>query len=124
MPFTLSRPANASYVVVPVLVALVAYLAIAKPNFRGCCNRSITSSSSGKMSLSSKLSITDVDLKGKRVLIRVDFNVPQDKSTGEITNPARITAAIPTIKYAIDNGKSSQIKRTRAVVVPGVRTPD
>ena len=37
-------------------------------------------------------------------LIRVDFNVPQDKSTGKITNTQRIDAAIPTIKYALDNG--------------------
>ncbi|BEJ14046.1 hypothetical protein CspHIS471_0312200 [Cutaneotrichosporon sp. HIS471] len=65
--------------------------------------------SSNKMSLSNKLSIKDVDLKGKRVLIRVDFNVPQDKKTGEITNPARIVAALPTIKYAIDNGAKSVI---------------
>ncbi|KAG5643903.1 hypothetical protein DXG03_009474 [Asterophora parasitica] len=54
------------------------------------------------MSLSNKLSITDVDVKGKRVLIRVDFNVPQQD--GKITNPARIVAALPTIKYALDNG--------------------
>ncbi|KAL0247231.1 phosphoglycerate kinase [Cryptococcus tetragattii IND107] len=60
------------------------------------------------MSLSSKLSITDVDLKGERVLIRVDFNVPMDKE-GNITNPARIVAALPTIKYAIDNGAKSVI---------------
>jgi phosphoglycerate kinase len=38
------------------------------------------------MSLSNKLSISDLDLKGKRVLIRVDFNVPQQD--GKITNPA------------------------------------
>lgn len=38
------------------------------------------------MSLSNKLSITDVDVNGKRVLIRVDFNVPQQD--GKITNPA------------------------------------
>jgi len=106
MPFNFSRPANASYVVVPVLVALVAYLAIVKPQF-GSASRAITSNT-GKMSLSSKLSITDVDLKGKRVLIRVDFNVPQDKTTGEITNPARIVAALPTIQYAIDNGMYKQ----------------
>lgn len=52
--------------------------------------------------LSNKLSITDVDLKGKRVLIRVDFNVPLDSSS-KITNPARITAALPTIKYALEH---------------------
>jgi len=53
-----------------------------------------------------KLFIEDLDLQGKRVIIRVDFNVPQDKVTGEITNPARIVAALPTIKYALDNGAS------------------
>ncbi len=36
--------------------------------------------------------------------IRVDFNVPQDKATGRITNTQRIDAAIPTIKYALDKG--------------------
>ncbi len=51
-----------------------------------------------------KLSIDKLDLKGKRVLMRVDFNVPQDKQTGEITNPQRILAAMPTIKYALDHG--------------------
>ncbi|VDB86980.1 unnamed protein product [Peniophora sp. CBMAI 1063] len=61
------------------------------------------------MSLSSKLSITDVDLKDKRVLARVDFNVPQDKATGAITNPARIVAALPTIKYALEQGAASVI---------------
>ncbi|QRV86085.1 phosphoglycerate kinase [Ceratobasidium sp. AG-Ba] len=59
------------------------------------------------MSLSKKLSITDVDLKGKRVLIRVDFNVPI--ADGKITNPARIVAALPTIKYALDNGAKTVI---------------
>ncbi|KAF5387007.1 hypothetical protein D9615_001750 [Tricholomella constricta] len=59
------------------------------------------------MSLSNKLSITDVDLKDKRVLIRVDFNVPQQD--GNITNPARIVAALPTIKYALDNGASAVV---------------
>ncbi|PPQ78154.1 hypothetical protein CVT25_015487 [Psilocybe cyanescens] len=59
------------------------------------------------MSLSNKLSITDLDLKGKRVLIRVDFNVPiQD---GKITNPARIVAALPTVKYALENGARAVI---------------
>ncbi|KAH9060018.1 phosphoglycerate kinase [Lactarius vividus] len=59
------------------------------------------------MSLSNKLAITDLDLKDKRVLIRVDFNVPMQD--GKITNPARIVAALPTIKYALDNGASAVI---------------
>jgi phosphoglycerate kinase len=51
-----------------------------------------------------KLSIRDLDLAGKRVLIRVDFNVPQDKATGAITNNQRIVAALPTIQHASENG--------------------
>ena len=50
--------------------------------------------------------IRDIDIAGKRVLMRVDFNVPQDKTTGAITNPQRIVAALPTIKYALDHGAS------------------
>ena len=57
------------------------------------------------MSLSSKLSITDLDLKGKRVLIRVDFNVPMDGD--KVTNPARSVGALPTIKYAIEHSEFS-----------------
>lgn len=53
-----------------------------------------------------KKSIKDIPLAGKRVLMRVDFNVPQDKATGAITNPQRIVAAIPTIQYALDQGAS------------------
>jgi phosphoglycerate kinase len=48
--------------------------------------------------------IRDLALGGKRVLIRVDFNVPQDKATGYITNNQRIVAALPTIKYALEKG--------------------
>jgi phosphoglycerate kinase len=51
-------------------------------------------------------SIRDLALSGKRVLMRVDFNVPQDKQTGAITNTARITAALPTIKHALEQGAS------------------
>jgi phosphoglycerate kinase len=53
-----------------------------------------------------KLSIDRLDLKGKRVLMRVDFNVPQDKKTGAITNTQRIVAALPTIKHALEHGAS------------------
>ncbi|KAK1484165.1 phosphoglycerate kinase, partial [Colletotrichum cuscutae] len=60
------------------------------------------------MSLANKLSITDVDLKGKRVLIRVDFNVPLDADK-KITNNQRIAGAVPTIKYAIDNGAKAVV---------------
>jgi phosphoglycerate kinase len=51
-----------------------------------------------------RLFIDNLDLQGKRVLMRVDFNVPQDKQTGAITNPQRIVAALPTIQYALDQG--------------------
>jgi len=54
----------------------------------------------------SKLSIRDVDVAGKRVFVRVDFNVPQDKTTGAITNTQRITAALPTIQYILEKGGS------------------
>jgi len=50
--------------------------------------------------------IRDLSLSGKRVLMRVDFNVPQDKVTGAITNTARITAALPTIKHALEQDAS------------------
>ena len=49
-----------------------------------------------------KLTVKDVDLKGKKVLVRVDFNVPVKDSV--ITNDNRITAALPTIKYILEQG--------------------
>jgi phosphoglycerate kinase len=51
-------------------------------------------------------SIRDLQLSGKRVLIRVDFNVPQEKATGAITNNQRIVAALPTVRYALEQGAS------------------
>ena len=51
-----------------------------------------------------KVSIEDIAVQGKKVLVRVDFNVPMDKETGEITDDNRITAALPTIKYLYEHG--------------------
>ena len=50
-----------------------------------------------------KKAVTDIDLRGKRVLMRADFNVPLDANR-KITDDTRIKAAMPTIKYILDNG--------------------
>jgi len=54
-----------------------------------------------------KLSIENVDLAGKRVFMRCDFNVPQDRETGDITNNARIVAALPSIQHCLNKGVKS-----------------
>ncbi|KAF0038416.1 hypothetical protein F2P81_008900 [Scophthalmus maximus] len=59
------------------------------------------------MSLSNKLTLEKVDVKGKRVIMRVDFNVPmKDK---KITNNQRIKAAVPTIQHCLDHGAKSVV---------------
>ena len=52
-------------------------------------------------------SIEQLDISGKRLFIRVDFNVPLDKKTGEVKDDARVRAALPTIQYAL--GKKAKV---------------
>src|ERR1041385_2895209 len=51
-----------------------------------------------------KLSIQDLDLKGKRLFMRVDFNVPLAPGGKEITSDKRIRASLPSIQYALEHG--------------------
>lgn len=72
-----------------------------------------------------KKTIEDVNVRGKRVLVRVDFNVPRNKETGEITDDARMRAALPTLQYLIDNGAKvivmSHLGRPKGKVVEELR---
>ena len=75
-----------------------------------------------------KKTIRDIDIKGKRVLMRVDFNVPLDKDL-KIDDDTRIRAALPTIKYAVEAGAKiilmSHLGRPKGNVQDGMRlTPD
>lgn len=70
-----------------------------------------------------QLGVQDLDLAGKRVLIRVDFNVPQD-GEGRITDDTRIRAALPTIEYVLEQGGKpilmSHLGRPKGKVVPAL----
>lgn len=74
------------------------------------------------MALSKKLTLDKLDLKEKRVIMRVDFNVPMKNN--QITNNQRIKAAIPSIKYCLDNGAKSVVLMSHLGRPDGMPMPD
>ncbi|XP_056658887.1 phosphoglycerate kinase 1-like [Monodelphis domestica] len=74
------------------------------------------------MSLSNKLTLDKMDLKGKRVIMRVDFNVPMKNK--EITNNQRIKAALPSINYCLDNGAKSVVLMSHLGRPDGIPMPE
>ncbi|XP_006887407.1 PREDICTED: phosphoglycerate kinase-like [Elephantulus edwardii] len=74
------------------------------------------------MSLSNKLTLDKLDVKGKRVVMRVDFNVPMKNN--QITNNQRIKAAIPSIRFCLDSGAKSVVLMSHLGRPDGVPMPD
>jgi len=72
-----------------------------------------------------KMTVRDIDVAGKRILLRVDFNVPIDTKTGKITDDSRIRAALPTIKYLIERNAKiillSHFGRPKGKVIEDMR---
>ena len=68
-----------------------------------------------------KKSVTDINVTGKKVLVRCDFNVPM--KDGVITSDKRIVGALPTIKYLLDNGAAvilcSHMGKPHNIFTPG-----
>nr|XP_004649782.2 phosphoglycerate kinase 2 [Jaculus jaculus] len=74
------------------------------------------------MSLCKKMTLDKVDVKGKRVIMRVDFNVPMKQN--QITNNQRIKETIPSLKYCLDNGAKSVVLMSHLGRPDGVPMPD
>lgn len=71
-----------------------------------------------------KKTVTDIEIRGKKILLRCDFNVPLDKKTGDISDETRIVSSLPTIKYLLEGGAAviacSHLGRPKGEFVPSM----